>query len=67
MTTKEQITQLCNMATELLNDTETRRFLFSHTQNETEYESMRRALKILAGYRPVEWIGKPGERQAVMI
>ena len=67
MTTKEQITQLRNMATELLNDTETRKWLFTHTQNETEFEAMRRALKTLAGYRPVEWIGKPGERQAVMI
>lgn len=53
------------MAGSMYSDTETRRWMFSHTRNEGEYAILRHALKVLAQFRPVQWQGKTGERHAV--
>lgn len=55
------------MAGSMYSDTDTRKWLFSHTRNEGEYASLRRALKILAEFRPVQWEGKTGERVPVEV
>lgn len=53
------------MAGSMYSNDESRKWLFSHTRDENEYQQIRRALKILAGYHPVEWQGKTGERRPV--
>ncbi len=54
-------------ATELYESNEGRKWLFAHTYSQDEYLQVRRALKVLAQFRPVEWQGKPGERHAVEV
>lgn len=62
-----QFRELQATAEELYRSEDTRKWLFSHTRNEGEYAIIRHALKTLAEYRPVEWVGKPGERVAVEV
>lgn len=57
--------ELQSIAGELYSTEETKNWLFKHTRDETEYEQVRRALRVLAGFHPVEWTGKPGNRHPV--
>jgi hypothetical protein len=54
-------------AEELYSSEDTRKWLFSHTRNEGEYAILRHALKTLAEFKPVQWEGKPGNRQPVQM
>lgn len=61
------IKELQNMAGSLYNNVDMKNWLFAHTRSQEEYEQVRRALKILSGFQPVEWIGKAGSRKPVEI
>ena len=54
-------------AAAMYSDTDTRKWLFSHTRNEGEYAILRHAMKVLAEFRPVQWEGKPGDRHPVEV
>ena len=46
---------------------ESKKWLFAHTYSQDEYLQVRRALKILAQFKPVQWTGRTGERHAVEV
>lgn len=54
-------------AGELYSNDESRKWLFSHTYSAEEYRQVRRALKVLAQFKPVRWEGRTGERHAVEV
>lgn len=62
-----QFQDLQATAAAMYSDTDTRKWLFSHTRNEGEYAILRHAMKVLAEFKPVQWEGKPGERHAVEV
>ena len=62
-----QFQDLQATAAAMYSDTDTRKWLFSHTRNEGEYAILRHAMKVLAEFKPVQWQGKPGERHAVEV
>lgn len=55
------------IAGELYSTEEMKQWLFSHTRDEEEYHQMRRMLKRMATWKPVEWKGRPGQRIAVEV
>lgn len=61
------IIDLQNIAAELYESNESRKWLFSHTYSQDEYRQVRQALKILAQFKPVRWEGKTGERTPVEV
>jgi len=58
---------LQTLAGELYSAKESKQWLFAHTRDEEEYHQMRRMLRQLSAWKPVEWWGKPGERVAVEV
>lgn len=50
---------------EMYKDTDERRWLFTHTTSQDEFAKLRRALKTLAEFEPVDWIGKTGNRRPI--
>lgn len=61
-TTQGKILQLQKLAKELSEDMETRKYLFSHTRNEAEYETLRRSIRNLSNLPLVTWAGPTGNR-----
>ncbi len=59
--------ELQTIAGELYSTEEMKQWLFSHTRDENEYQQVRRALKVLSKFHPVEWQGKPGNRHPVEV
>lgn len=59
--------RLQRIATYMYRDVDTRKWLFSHTATQEEYNQVRRALNILAHFQPVNWEGKTGERIPVEV
>lgn len=57
--------ELQSIASEQYSSEELKKWLFSHTRDETEYQQLRRAMRTLAKFHPVEWKGVTGERVAV--
>ncbi len=55
------------IAGELYSTDEMKTWLFTHTRSQEEYEQVRRALKVLSCFQPVEWMGKPGNRHPVEV
>ncbi|AGB48933.1 hypothetical protein Metho_0677 [Methanomethylovorans hollandica DSM 15978] len=62
-----EIRDLQTTAAELYNSVENKKWIFTHTRNETEYYAIRNALKVLSNWQPVEWQGEPGERVPVEV
>ena len=54
-------------AAEMYSNEEMKTWLFTHTRSEAEYHQMRRMMKYMASWRPVEWTGKAGGRQPVEV
>jgi hypothetical protein len=61
------IETLRTIASEAINDNDTKKWVFRHNHNENEYEQVMRAIKILSRYQPVEWTGTAGNREPVYI
>lgn len=61
------IIDLQNIAAELYESNDSRKWLFAHTATQDEYMQVRRALKVLAGFKPVQWEGKTGNRHPVEV
>ena len=59
--------ELQHAAAQMFESNEGRKWLFTHTYSQDEYLRVRRAMKVLAEFRPVRWEGKPGERHAVEV
>lgn len=59
------IERMQRIAQYMYEDTDTRKWLFSHTYSADEYRQVRHALKVLAQFHPVQWTGKTGERRPV--
>lgn len=58
---------LQHAAAQMYDSNESRKWLFSHTYSQDEYRQVRRALKILAQFKPVQWTGRTGERTPVEV
>lgn len=56
-----EIRDLQATASELYNSVELKKWIFTHTRNESEYYAIRNALKVLSSWQPVEWQGEQGE------
>ncbi|MGB3908088.1 MAG: hypothetical protein WBL02_06610 [Methanomethylovorans sp.] len=54
-------------AAEMYSNEEMKTWLFTHTRSEEEYHQIRRMLKYMASWKPVEWKGKTGERVPVEV
>lgn len=50
---------------ELYRNTDERKWLFTHTASQDEFVKIRRALKTLVEFEPVNWVGKTGNRRPV--
>ena len=57
--------ELRNQARVLKEDAEFKRWVFAHSVDESEYNQLMKAIATVAQFKPVEWHGKTGERQAV--
>lgn len=55
------------MAGSMYSNDESRKWLFAHTYSQDEYLQVRRALKVLAQFQPVQWTGKTGDRIPVEV
>ena len=62
-----QFKDLQAMAGEMYDTEDMKVWLFTHTRSEEEYHQIRRMLKHMASWRPVEWQGKSGERVPVEV
>lgn len=60
-----EFSELQATAGELYRTKEMKQWLFAHTRDEAEYNQLRRTLRVLAHWKPVEWQGKTGERRPV--
>lgn len=52
------------LAGEMYGTEEMKTWLFAHTRSEQEYHQIRRMLKHMASWKPVEWQGATGARTA---
>ena len=59
-----KMVELRNQARVLKEDAEFKRWVFAHSRDEMEYSHVMHSLATIAQFKPVEWQGKTGERQA---
>lgn len=60
MTTFEEMQTVVK---ELYMNSSERQWLFTHTTSQDEFAKIRRALKTLVEFEPVNWVGKTGNRR----